>query len=629
MLQWYKSDIGDLTKRIFFVLLTTFLLRVIFLFANYHYFSDLGVSLIWKALVYSIRIDIATVLLINGFLLLLATSFPLAFHRWRKIFLNIFTLLNGCLIILSVCDNMYFTYTQRRINYEVVFLISQSFTMKLVLFYCKNGWYWLLLLAGYFLLYRRIFTHRNDSVTLIGKNRILSSIIVAALCCIAIRGFESRPLSPSTVLLYFPSKVINLASNTGFNLLYSYYKGQKPLVDKNYFNAGDLDKQFRIFHQEIQKGNANKPNIVLLVMESFARDYLDSSSKFKAYTPFLDSLMTQSLVFRNAFNNGRESTHGLVAILASLPPFMQVPYYHSQYHAASIRGIGKILSENGYDCSFFLGDVDDSFGFKEFTHSIGINHYYSRKDFGDDRFYNGAWGIHDENFFLYAAGVLAKKRSPFFATLYNVSSHPPYIIPENLQKQFAIPGQNAAQNSVSYVDHAYHSFFEKIKNEKWFSNTIFIFIADHFLSPSDKKQFTAVNINAIPFFIYAPGMPLLKGNGNYVVQQLDVVPTILQFAGYNGGYMSFGTTVLNATSPRYAVQKMDYLFQIIDSSYVLGLNSDNDAVMYLYNYKTDTLLKKNLFHDLVMINKKQELENRLKAMIQRYNNGFQNNRLLY
>jgi len=632
MEHWYKSHIWDLIKKIFFVLLMIFLLRIVFLFTNYTYFSDLNALLIFKALIYSIRIDIATLLLTNGFLLLFIAAFPVTFHKGRKIFMSIFICLNGSLIFLSVCDNIYFMYTQRRINYDIVYLAPQSFTIKLVWLYCKKGWYWLLLLAGFLIMYRKIFRDEKNIMVYYEhawRNRFFSFVIILVLCFIAIRGFESRPLSPSTVLLYFPSKVINLASNTGFNLLYSYYKGQSPLADKNYFTSNELDKRFQIFHQRAQKGNSNKPNIVLLVMESFARDYLDSSSKFKAYTPFLDSLMRRSLIFRNAFNNGRESTHGLVAILASLPPFMQVPYYHSQYHAASIRGLGKILSEDGYDCSFFLGDVDDSFGFKEFTHSIGISHYYSMKDFGDDRFYNGAWGIHDENFFLYAADVLSKKQPPFFATIYNVSSHPPYIIPEKLQKKFTIPGQNAAQNSVSYVDYAYHSFFQKIKNEKWFSNTVFIFIADHFLSPSDKKEFTAVNTNAIPFFIYAPGMASLKGDYNYVVQQLDVVPTILEFTGYSGRYMSFGKTVLEAKQPRYAVQKMDYIYQIIDSSFVLGLNAGNDKVIYMYNYKADSLLKMNIFLDSMMIEKKRELESQLKAMIQRHNAGFQNNRFLY
>lgn len=464
MVRWYNSDIWNLIKKMLFVLLIIFLLRIVFLFTNYNYFSDLDALLIFKALIYSIRIDIATLLLINGFLLLFIAVFPVIFHKGRKIFMSIFICLNGSLIFLSVCDNIYFIYTQRRINYDIVYLVPQSFTIKLVCFYCKKGWYWLVLLAGFLIMYRKIFRdEKNIKVCYeyAWRTRFFSFVIILVLCFIAIRGFESRPLSPSTVLIYFPSKIINLSSNTGFNLLYSYYKGQKQLADKNYFTSSELEKRFQIFHQGIQKGNSGKPNIVLLVMESFARDYLDSSSKFKAYTPFLDSLMGRSLVFRNAFNNGRESTHGLVAILASLPPFMQVPYYHSQYHAASIRGLGKILSEDGYDCSFFLGDVDDSFGFKEFTHSIGISHYYSRRDFGDDRFYNGAWGIHDENFFLYAADVLAKKPSPFFATIYNVSSHPPYIIPEKLRKQFSIPGQNAAQNSVSYVDYAYHSFLKK------------------------------------------------------------------------------------------------------------------------------------------------------------------------
>ena len=632
MKQRFKSDIGDLIKRIFFVLLIISLLRLLFLLTNYNYFNDTGSATILKAFIYSIRIDAATLLWINGLLLLFFALFPIASRKLHNIFLTIFNLANGLLIFLLVCDNIYFSYTRHRISYEMFYLIPQSFTVDLLLTYCKAGWYWLFLLMMIIFIYTKVFNSKKYKVQVYNyglMNKMVTFTIILVTCFVGIKGFESRALSPSTVLLYFPPKMIDLISNTGLNLMYSYYKGQKPLEEKKYFTSDELEKRFQIFHQTKRSASIAKPNIVLLVMESFARDYLDSTSKFKASTPFLDSIMKRSLVFRNAFNNGRESTHGLIAILASLPPFMQTPYYHSQYHSTSIRGLGKMLSEDGYDCSFFLGDVDDSFGFKEFTHSIGIDHYYSRKDFNDDRFYNGAWGIHDENFFLYAADVLNKKKSPFFTTIFNVSSHPPYIIPEEYKKQFTITGQNAAQNSVSYVDHAYQAFFSKIKKQDWFSNTIFIFIADHFMPPSDKKEFTAVNINEIPFFIYAPGRPSLQGDRNYVAQQLDVLPTILDLTGYKGNYMSFGNTVLNEHEPRYAVQKMDYIYQIIDSSYALGLNAGNDEVMYLYNYREDQLLKSNLLHDSLKLKKKNELAYQLKTIIQTYNTGFINNRLMY
>lgn len=93
--------------------------------------------------------------------------------------------------------------------------------------------------------------------------------------------------------------------------------------------------------------------------------------------------------------------------------------------------------------------------------------------------------------------------------------------------------------------------------------------------------------------------------------------------------MSFGKSALEAKPPRYVVQRMDYVLQIMDGSYVLGFNASNGAVSYLYNYRTDKDLKKDIQSELLMAAKKLELENQLKAMIQRFDDGFMNNRLLY
>lgn len=626
MLKWMKSDIGVLLQKILFVLMVFFLLRVVFVFVNARYFSGLDGMQIVLSLFYAVKFDLAVVLPVNAAYLLIALIVPAYYACHRKFFSRIFFWVNFLLLFIAVCDNLYFSYTQHRVNYALLYLLPGSFTVKLVITYLIKGWYWILLLLTAGFIFRKTFSKQfltYSGISLPGK--LIGGLLILTACFYAVRGFEARPLSPSTTLLYFPPRIIDLVSNTGFNLLYSYYKGQKELPQPQYFSREELDKRFTIFQSLPGHSGPAKPNIVLFVMESFARDFLDSNSGFKASTPFLDSLMSKSTVFTNAFSNGNESTHGLVAILASLPPFTQIPYYHSQYHAASIHGLGSILGSMNYDCSFFLGDTDDSFGFRQFTHSLGIRHYYSRKDFGDDRFYNGAWGIHDDRFFRYAATVLSAKKRPFFATIFNVSSHPPYIIPEDLKSRFTIKGQNAAQNSISYVDYAYEQFFEKAKVEPWFSNTIFIFIADHFLSPSDNKQVNSVNMNEIPFFIYSPGLG--PSTQNRLVQQLDIVPTILDLSGYRGSFMSFGKSVFDSTGNPYAVQRMGDIYQVLDDEFVLGFNPSDNRVVYFYNYLQDSMLKTNLVNNPEMAAQKAALELQLKARIQRYNGALLHNKL--
>lgn len=629
MTNWLKSDIGALLKEISFFLLVFFVIRTVFLLVNLQYFAVLNTGEILLSLFYAIKFDLAVLLPFNLPFVLLALLFPVLFEQKRKIIHSVFVILNSFLVLLAVVDNLYFSYTQHRINYASIYIIPGSFTWTLLGTYLLKGSYWVLLLLILGKAYQKLFTSKKIITVATGwKQKAAGAMVAIALSFASVRGFESRPLSPSTALLYFPPRIINLASNTGFNLLYTFYKGQKELPELHFFSEKKLDQKFRILHELRGQKDISRPNIVLFVMESFAHDFLDKDSRFKASTPFLDSLMHESLVFKNAYSNGNESTHGLVSILASLPPFMDIPYYHSQYQAVSIHGIGEMLATQKYDCSFFLGDVDDSFGFTQFTHSLGIEHYYSRKNFGDDRFYNGAWGIHDDRFFKYAAGVLSAKTQPFFAGIYNVSSHPPYIIPDDLKKEFTIAGQNAAQNSVSYVDYAYRQFFKKAKKENWSRNTIFIFIADHFLSPSEDKQVNSVNSNEIPFFIYSPRANYQSDSG-MLVQQLDIVPTILDLSGYKGKYMSFGHSVFDTAATRYAVQRMGDIFQIMDKEYVLGFNHSHDQVSYLYNYREDPTLAKNLLRDSVGNYKKSELESALKARMQRYNNGFLHNRLYY
>lgn len=627
MKAFYITDLWYIVKKLLVVLGLLFIIRVVFFITNHTVYSDFSSWVIFKAFIYSVRFDVATLLIYNSWILIIAAFFPRFISNHFKIFGVLFNLINLLLLFFFICDNIFFAYTQRRITYDLFRLIPQSFTPDLLFTYIVSFWYWVLLFIASAIVLLKTWSKHPDSIQLkrIGTGvAVTRGVIVVALCSMCIRGFEARPLSPSTVLLYFHPRLITLIPNTGFNLLYSFYKGQKELDDKQFFQPAELDKRFSIYHTLADNDTSKRPNIVLFVMESFARDYLTPGSAYKAKTPFLDSIMERSLVFTNAFDNGNESTHGLVALLAGLPPFMQQPFYHSQYHSNNIRGIGELLGSRGYDCSFFLGDVDDSFGFKEFTRSLGIPHYYSMEDFGNDELYNGAWGIHDEYFFSFAADVLTKKPSPFFSVIYNVSSHPPYIIPQERKKQFTIPGQSAAQNSISYVDFSYKCFFEKIRKEKWYGNTIFIFIADHFFPPSTAMPPHLVRYNEIPFFIYSPSGSIPVKKDSSVTQQLDVLPSILQLSGYNGNYMSFGESVFNKETAGYAVQKMGAAFQIIDSSYVLGISAESDSVIYCYNYRADPELKDNLVGKVYL-----EMEDFLKAIIQRYNYSVRYNRLYY
>lgn len=138
----------------------------------------------------------------------------------------------------------------------------------------------------------------------------------------------------------------------------------------------------------------------------------------------------------------------------------------------------------------------------KFCNMIGIDHYYGRKAFNDDRYYDGNWGIFDEPFLQFGIRKLNQKHTPFFSVFFTISSHPPFTIPEKYKEKFNYPGQSPAQHSISYVDYAFRQFFDSCKNTPWFKNTLFVFSADHWLGPDDGAIWVPCFLFGNPHFYF-------------------------------------------------------------------------------------------------------------------------------
>jgi phosphoglycerol transferase MdoB-like AlkP superfamily enzyme len=335
--------------------------------------------------------------------------------------------------------------------------------------------------------------------------------------------------------------------------------------------------------------------------------------------------MYRSIVCTNAFANGLTSNQGIVAILGSIPPLLDVPFYYSAYGNNQFSGIATILRGQGYSTSFFMGAEFDHFGFGKFTRMTGFNKYYSRTSYENDKDYDGNWGIYDHKFLPYAADILNANPKPFIGVIYNLSTHPPYKIPPYLRDRFTYKRQNAAQNSISYMDYSIKLFFDKIRDKDWYNNTIFVFCSDHSAVGLMNKDVNSYGSFRIPVFIYSPVFNKASSI-NKPVQQIDIVPTILNMLHYPKPFMSFGKTIFD-TSPRYVYNRFLENYQVLDSCFLLGYNEGIETVSYLYNYKEDPLLRNNLLSGSSYAGTVRRLKIHLLSFIQRFNNDVMENRL--
>ena len=344
-----------------------------------------------------------------------------------------------------------------------------------------------------------------------------------------------KKIQHADVILNTPFAIIRTFGNNNFKKL----------------NYGISKKDVNALVQPIKSyspKNNSKPNIVLFITESYGREYIGAFNKHKnipnyqSFTPFLDSLANHSLIFPNAFTNGRKSIHGMSSVLAGIPSFTDA-YTSSPYAKQPVESLVSTLKSMGYDTSFFHGAPNGSMGFLGFSNILEFDHYYGKTEFNDDTQFDGSWGIWDEPFFQFMKTTLDQKESPFLATVFTVSSHEPYVIPKEYEGKFP-KGYVPMHKCVGYTDFAFKQFFESAKKEPWFENTIFVITADHCNQVHYDEYKKDINRYAVPIIFYDPKGKYVGENMD-LAQQMDIYPTILQMTGYDKPFRSWGRSLID------------------------------------------------------------------------------------
>jgi phosphoglycerol transferase MdoB-like AlkP superfamily enzyme len=284
-----------------------------------------------------------------------------------------------------------------------------------------------------------------------------------------------------------------------------------------------------------------------------------------------------------------------------------------------VTHVGTILKKLNYHSLFCIGDEYDNFGFAKCTNWLGIEKYYSKEDIpGYKTLPSHSMGIQDEYVLDFFRQKIDQQQSPFFAVHYNISTHYPYDIPAAfsapLPKTYTDP-----MKSMLYYDHSLQKFFDAAAKQPWFTNTIFIFCSDHWLVPDDKRiEFNAITGYRIPLIIYDATVSKKKTE-LLPVGQFDILGTVLAASGYQDSLISYGGNLLDGTSlnGRVFSKRNSSVYQVIDSSFVLGFNITSNKTEYLYNYKRDLSLKQNLVTDSNSRVIANDMTNMVKAFIQK------------
>ncbi|MBO4654312.1 MAG: LTA synthase family protein [Bacteroidales bacterium] len=640
MKKFLQNDFFVLIFRLLILYLILLITQVAFYFYNQSIVGNIQLSAFPMMLRGALKFDTVSILYLNTvFLFLSLLPFKFREKKWyQKMLFWIYAITNSIgIVIMNLSDAVYYRYTFKRITSEELHFFQENDNTGDII-WKSMGENWYLILIGILLialmvyLYKKIPYH-GSGIKKKGLYYPLHVILLAIGICFYVFGIRSsfdlkaRPVALSNAAFYTQSapQTAVILSNPFCTIRTIRVKEFQVL---EYFDEQEAQAIFSPYHYPSGnfKYQIGRKNIVLFVLESFNREHskymMPHLNKGEGYTPFLDSLMREGFAFTNTYSNGRKSIESLPSILVSIPSY-KIPFPLLPESVGEMHALPAILEEEyGYSTHFFCGTTENQMGFEAIGKMAGISHFYNRKHFeklhpGENR--SNVWGIWDMDFLQFFERELNQIDTPFFASVYTLTSHHPFVLPEEYQGKMP-EGVNPLQPCVAYTDLSIRKFFEKASAEPWFDNTLFIFVADHAsgYNAYEESQ-TTKGSTAIIYFLYTPDHSL-QGSSHEVTQQLDIMPTVLGLMGYNKPYFAFGKDFFNEPERRaVATNSVNQVYQCISDS--LSIYSDGEQTLYAFA-AADTLQQ----HDILDLNKVEQrnLNDYFKAILQSYTTHIHN-----
>ncbi|MES2838323.1 MAG: sulfatase-like hydrolase/transferase [Bacteroidota bacterium] len=622
MKAFFKVSITPL-KQIAFLFLLYAVLRTLFLFIHFSEW-ELSFTELISIYLHGLQFDGVTIAFAN-ITYLLIYFLPLEYFlksTYPFVKKYLFILLNIPFILLNCIDLAYYSFSGKRITADFI-STSKDITNQIGSYVIDYWWIVIILLVFIYFLNKIIkHTTSNLQIQFTTKNKLLNLIIwIPFLFLIARGSLNYKPLHNFDANNYVKNINAPLVLNSAFTFIKTL--DTEPINELNYFTESELSKIYSPFHKPNNK-EQNKKNVVVIVLESFSKEYVGFLNNGNGYTPFLDSLANHSLIFTNFYANGRRSNEGIPAIIAGIPHLMEANFIASNYGSNQFCGLGTYLAEMNYNTSFFHGGVNGTMSFDSFSKLSGFTNYFGKNEYnGKDDDYDGNWGIYDEEYFNFFCNKLNSFKTPFASVFFSLSSHHPYNIPLKHKNKFP-KGKSEIHESIGYADYALAQFFKQAKQTEWYKNTLFVITADHTSITNVYYYQTALGEYQIPLLIFSPSDSTIIGSKDILSQQIDILPTVLDYVGYNKNYFAFGNSLFDAEADRFAIQQKNG-FQLVYKDFLFQYANDNNA--NLFDIKNDSLLQ-NPIHDKNNENYKIS-ERKLKAILQSFNNSLIRNKMKF
>ena len=571
------------------------ILKPAFMFYNHNAFKDCAftdyLAVIWHGL--PMDISVAGYLTIVPALLALISIWlhPALIRILHRIYLALASLL---LSIVYCTDAVLYSFWQFRIDSTPFFYFLSS--PKDALASVSIWWVllgvvvMLLLTAALFIVLCKTIGTFPESKG-IAKDRLIASavmVVVLALLFVPIRGSLGTSTMNLGRVYYSENQKLNHAAiNPCFSLLSSLMNDENTTDQYRFMAADEANKLFSQIADKTKQGgtdavfkllNTNRPNIVMVVLESFSAHVMKSMGGTANVAVNMDKWANEGVLFTNFYANSFRTDRGLAAILAGYPaqPTMSIMKYPNK--TGNLPMFPQKLKKAGYQLKYYYGGDADFTNMRSFVTTAGFEDLVSDADF-PIKLRLSKWGVPDQYVFDRALADI-KSQAPnatHLSVIQTSSSHEPYDVPFKKLN-------NKILNAFAYTDNCLGKFVAALKKLPSWKNTLVVLVPDHQgCYPEDMDNYSPQRYH-IPLLLLG-GALKAKGPIATLGSQADIAATLLSQLGFSYSEFTFSKDMLNPNVPHFAFSTVPNAFMMKTTDNTVFYNCETNKTI-LDNGKT-------------------------------------------
>ena len=460
-------------------------------------------------------------------------------------------------------DFIYFQNAQKHLGYEGFVFFGKDFLVLLESAFESH--FWLMTFGfpfGFILSFKlmKFIDTINIEVHQNFKRKLFEILIWIIVSIFFIRGGLQRSfINPSNAMVTENPLLNQIILNGVFTTIHEIRTEQFPRIQEmkllesisvvrsviQYDGATFVNDAYPIYRKTNALEKIKKPNILIILLESWPAKYVSQKYKGREITPNFNKLIKEGMYYSNFFSNGGRTSNGLVSIFSGVPDRSGKSLVHSRYSLNHFTSLPKLLSSKGYETYFYYGG---ELAFENLTPVIrhwGFQNLYDFNSFEKDgKFKKGIWGYNDYDVFTKIMEDINNDNSeyPKFRVCLTLSTHHPFQVPSSDFNLFQTEDEDDKFiNSLYYADWSLGKFINEFKKSDKYKDTIIIMVSDH----TSHRNLNYFEDRNIPFLILNYNT---KGESQRVSSQLDILPTILGMVGGEFYFSSFGKDIFRDTS---------------------------------------------------------------------------------